>query len=107
MSVAERSFGYMQQVTVRTTVDGKPLAVERGGREWIVGAEPIRWYERVSWWETEKRMPVGGGLAMQIEVWQVQARIGRNPKTPLHTLELTRDLTGAGWKLRSESYVPY
>jgi hypothetical protein len=93
----------MEHVTVRTTTTGKPFAIDRGGREWIVGAEPIRWYERVNWWETERRMPIGGGLAAQVEVWRVQARIGRNPRTPLRTMELTRDLTGAGWKLRAES----
>jgi hypothetical protein len=76
------------------------LAVEREGRNWLVGAEPVRWFERVNWWEQQQRMPKGLGR-VDVEVWQVQARVGRNVRSELTTMELLRDQLGGGWKLRS------
>jgi len=94
----------MEHVMVRTDTAGLPLAVLRGGREWIVGAEPVRWYERVSWWEAERRMPRGLSR-VDVEVWQVQVRLGRNRNSPLTTMELVRDGLGGGWRLRHASAV--
>ncbi|MCU1574569.1 MAG: hypothetical protein JWO93_2651 [Micrococcaceae bacterium] len=76
------------------------MAVEREGRNWLVGAEPVRWFERVNWWEQQQRMPKGLGR-VDVEVWQVQARVGRNVRSELTTMELLRDQLGGGWKLRS------
>ena len=84
---------------VKTDPDGRPLAVVRGGHEWIVGAEPVRWFERVSWWEAERRMPKGLSR-VDVEVWQVQARLGRNSGSALTTMEIIRDGLGGGWRLR-------
>ncbi|MCZ2404840.1 hypothetical protein IV498_17075 [Paenarthrobacter sp. Z7-10] len=92
----------MEHIVVRTTAAGAPLAVRRAGREWLVGAEPLRWFERVNWWENQHRMPKGQGR-MDVEVWQVQARLGRNARSGLTTMELLRDQQGGGWKLRTAS----
>jgi hypothetical protein len=89
----------MEHVMVKRRMDGRPLAVLRGSREWIVGTEPVRWFERVSWWEGERRMPRGLGR-VDVEVWQVQARLGRNLGSALTTMELIRDGLGGGWRLR-------
>ena len=90
----------MEHVMVRTRPDGRPLAVMRGGREWLIGAEPVRWFERVNWWEAERRMPKGLSR-VDVEVWRVQARLGRNRAAELTTMELLRDRLGGGWRLRS------
>jgi hypothetical protein len=45
-------------------------------------------------------MPRGHGR-VDVEVWQVQARVGRNVRSELTTMELLRDQLGGGWKLRS------
>jgi hypothetical protein len=89
----------MEHVMVKTGPDGRPLAVVRGGREWNIGAEPVRWFERVSWWEAERRMPKGLSR-VDVEVWQIQARLGRNHGSALTTMELIRDGLGGGWRLR-------
>jgi hypothetical protein len=89
----------MEHVMVKTCPDGRPVAVLRGGREWTVGAEPVRWFERVSWWEAERRMPKGLSR-VDVEVWQIQARLGRNRSSALTTMELIRDGLGGGWRLR-------
>ncbi|WP_434612653.1 hypothetical protein [Arthrobacter sp. A5] len=54
----------------------------------------------MSWWESQRRMPKGLGR-VDIEVWRVQARLGRNLRSELTTMELLRDQQGGGWKLRS------
>ena len=87
------------RLAVRTTTAGQPLAVERDGREWLVAAEPLRWFERTKWWETAGRMPKGQGR-VDVEVWRVQVRLGRNPRSDLSTLELEHDPDGGTWSLR-------
>lgn len=89
----------MEHVVVKTGPDGHPLAVVRGGREWVVGARPVRWFERVKWWEAERRMPRGLSR-VDVEVWQLQVRLGRNTDSALTTMELIRDGLGGGWRLR-------
>ena len=89
----------MEHVLVTAGPDGRPHTVIRGGREWIIGADPVRWFERGSWWEAERRMPRGLGR-VDVEVWRVQARLGRNAGSALTTMELVRDGLGGGWRLR-------
>ena len=89
----------MEHVMVQSDPEGRPQTVVRGGREWVVGAEPVRWFERVSWWEAERRMPKGLSR-VDVEVWQIQARLGRNQSSALTTMELIRDGLGGGWRLR-------
>jgi hypothetical protein len=89
----------MEFVVVKTSRDGTPTAVVSNGREWAVGAEAVRWFERVSWWEDQRRMPKGLGR-VDIEVLQVQVRLGRNPQSALTTMVLERDGLGGGWRLR-------
>ena len=89
----------MEHVMVRTGSDGRPTAVLSRGREWSVGAEPVRWFERVNWWELNRRMPKVGGR-IDVEVLQVQVRLGRNADSALTTMLLQRDGLGGGWRLR-------
>ena len=84
---------------VRMDRDGTPTAVVSGGREWSVGAPPVRWFERVNWWEISRRMPKGSG-GVDVEVLQVQVRLGRNRSSALATMLLERDGCGGGWRLR-------
>ncbi|ADX73463.1 hypothetical protein D7Z96_09210 [Pseudarthrobacter phenanthrenivorans] len=84
---------------VRTGRDGRPTAVLSGGREWAVGAEPVRWFERVNWWESQRRMPKGAS-GVDVEVLQLQVRLGRNSGSALTTMILQRDGTGGSWRLR-------
>ncbi|MCP9000730.1 hypothetical protein NFC73_13475 [Pseudarthrobacter sp. RMG13] len=93
----------MEYVVVKTAKDGSPTTVVSNGREWAVGAEAVRWFERVSWWEAQRRMPKGLGR-VDVEVLQVQVRLGRNPRSALTTMVLERDGLGGGWRLR-ESMV--
>ncbi|WP_171027270.1 hypothetical protein [Pseudarthrobacter sp. NamB4] len=89
----------MEHVMVRTAGDGRPTAVLSNGREWEVGAEPVRWFERINWWETHRRMPKGLSR-VDVEVLQLQVRLGRNTGSALTTMLLERDGLGGGWRLR-------
>ncbi|WP_246296370.1 hypothetical protein [Arthrobacter wenxiniae] len=88
-----------EHVLVRTAPSGEPVVVERAGREWVVAEGALRWFERTNWWELQRRMPRGQGR-IDVEVWRVQARLGRNPRSDLATMDLERDPTGGGWRLR-------
>ena len=89
----------MEHVMVRTGSNGRPSAVVSNGREWTVGAEPVRWFERVNWWEINRRMPKGHSR-VDVEVLQVQVRLGGNKGSALTTMLLERDGAGGGWRLR-------
>jgi hypothetical protein len=89
----------MEHVMVRTGPNGTPTTVISKGREWAVGAEPVRWFERLNWWEVNRRMPKGLGR-VDVEVLQVQVRLGGNISSALTTMLLERDGLGGGWRLR-------
>jgi hypothetical protein len=89
----------MEHVIVRTGRNEMPTAVVSRGREWLVGAEPVRWFERVNWWETNRRMPKGNSR-VDVEILQVQVRLGSNRNSALTTMLLERDGLGGGWRLR-------
>ena len=100
-SVPTPNVWLMEQVYIRTTGGGTATTVVRGGREWQIAEEPFRWFERVPWWESSKRMPRGQGR-VDVEVLQVQVRLGSNAMSSLATWELVRDGSGGGWYLRGE-----
>ena len=88
-----------EEVLVETTADGAPVLVHRQGRVWRVGAEPLRWFERTSWWNHAQRMPKGRGR-VDVQVWRVQARLGHNRRSELVTMDLERDHDGGVWRMR-------
>lgn len=104
LSVPPRSVHGMESIEV-AMVAGAPVSLTRDGRTWHVGAEPMRWFERQPWWVTSVRAPKGGSLRIDVEVWQVQARIGRNPRTPLVTFELILGQDRVTWTVRSMEAV--
>ncbi|WP_243399808.1 hypothetical protein [Arthrobacter glacialis] len=89
----------LEHVEVRTSSAGVPVVVRRNGHEWVIGAEPVRWFERTQWWKYSLRMPKGQGR-VDVQVWQVQARLGRNPRSDLVTMELERESGDGAWWVR-------
>ena len=88
----------MEKVLVETTAAGVPLRFEYHGRTWTVAAEPMRWYERVNWWTEFKRIPRENAPHIDLEVWRVQAQLGRSSE--LVTFDLIRDQERVAWLLR-------
>lgn len=87
-------------MTVDLTTSGQPCRVYRGGRVWIVGAVPVRWFERTRWWHDELRMSKGSRIGIDVEVWMVQVRLGRGRGSELVTWELVHHASTGRWKLR-------
>lgn len=92
-----------KSVELAFTTAGVPLRVRYEGRVWTVGAEPIRWFERVPWWQTEYRMQRGAGISIEVKIWKLQVRLGDNPTSEMRTWEVVCEPnTGRCW-LRSDN----
>lgn len=104
MSVPVRIVLAMESIDV-AAASGVPVSFVRDGRTWHVGAAPVRWFERVDWWVTAERMARGEMSRVDVEVWQVQARIGHNPRSPLVTFELVLGQDRKTWCVRSMDAV--
>ncbi|MDQ1623286.1 MAG: hypothetical protein QOH19_1704 [Actinomycetota bacterium] len=86
---------------VRFTPAGAPLAVRHEGRVWAVAADPVRWFDRDSWWETRRTAAVGSGDLVSIEYWRVQVRLGSS--SALRTFTLRRNPLATRWLLENIS----
>ena len=87
-------------VDVRFTAAGTPLAVRYDGRIWAVAAEPLHWFTRDSWWETQRTVTAGIGNVVDIEHWRLQVRLGSSTSS-LRTFELRREPLSQQWLLES------
>ncbi|MDJ0318961.1 hypothetical protein [Pseudarthrobacter sp. PS3-L1] len=87
-----------ERVDVRFTLAGVPLAIRYAGRIWAIAADPVRWYEREPWWDTQTRAPIGVDV-VNVHVWRVQVRI--NTASPLRTMEIRRRPLSPSWVLSS------
>ncbi|MFJ6302160.1 hypothetical protein [Pseudarthrobacter oxydans] len=87
-------------VDVRFTAAGAPLAVRYDGRVWAVAAEPLHWFTRDSWWETQQTVPVGVGNVVDIEHWRLQVRLGSSTSA-MRTFELRRNPLSEQWLLET------
>jgi hypothetical protein len=91
----------MESLTVSLSPEGVPVEFTVAGDSWLVVEEPVRWYERIPWWETESRMPRGHGR-IDVEVWQLQANHdAAGPGASAVTFVLVRNQNTGEWHLRS------
>ncbi|EMY35002.1 hypothetical protein D477_006698 [Arthrobacter crystallopoietes BAB-32] len=86
-----------EPVEVRFTPQGVPLAVRWRGRLWPVAAEPVHWFSRWNWWESELPAGPGRGQLIEIEYWRLQVRA--TSTSPPRTLEVRRHPGWEGWHL--------
>lgn len=63
-----------------------------------MAADPVRWYERINWWQEFKRYPRHNPPRIDVEVWRVQARLGRRGE--LVTFDLIHSSERTAWTLR-------
>ncbi|UOD83354.1 hypothetical protein [Paenarthrobacter ureafaciens] len=93
-----------QNVEVRFSPDGTPLAIRHDGRIWMVDPDvhTAHWYTRDAWWETRNRAAIGTGDLVSIEHWQVQATLP-SAGAELRTFTLRREPLAAEWQLESIS----
>lgn len=89
----------MESVEVQFSAAGQPMRVRRQGRVWKIVAEPVRWFERFNWWESELRAPKGEPFRIDSQVWQVQVTLGARTSDTL-TWELVQHPSTGGWRVR-------
>ncbi|WP_374102043.1 hypothetical protein [Arthrobacter sp. ISL-5] len=65
---------------------------------WAVAADPVHWFSRDSWWDTQRTAPVGIGNLVDVEHWRVQVRLGSSASA-LRTFELRRGPVSEQWLL--------
>lgn len=92
----------MEIVEVQFATTGQPLRVRRQGRIWAVVAEPLRWFERINWWESELRASKNSKFRIDALVWQVQVSIGAKTSDVL-TWELVHQSFTGGWNVREST----
>lgn len=91
-----------ESVAVAVTPAGVPLRVVWAGREWHVGARPVRWYERRAWWLDAPRAAKGAGAGLiDVEIWLVQLRL--NQRSELRSMELVHHQETGRWTIRPAS----
>lgn len=90
-------------VEIAYSTAGVPLRVKHEGRVWTVGAEPIRWFERVDWWKSENRMQRGAGISIEVKIWKLQVRLGDNQASEMRTWEVVFEPNTGRCSLRSDN----
>ncbi|WP_051388995.1 DUF6504 family protein [Arthrobacter sp. 35W] len=89
---------FSASVEVELSAEGLPLRLAWQGGSYELGADPVRWYERRSWWEKELRAPLGHGPGLvDHEIWRVQARL--DGKGELYTFDLSRHVGSGRWRM--------
>lgn len=94
----------MERVEIQWTASGKPLRVKRGGRVWTVTVEPVTWFERVAWWNTELRASKDASFRIDVQIWQVQVTLGARNVEPI-TWELVEHPQTGGWSVRDANQI--
>ncbi|WP_427018075.1 DUF6504 family protein [Pseudarthrobacter sp. P1] len=89
---------FSESVEAVLSTEGLPLRLSWQGNSYVLGADPVRWYERRSWWAQEQRAPLGHGPGLvDHEIWRVQARL--DGAGELYTFDLSRHVASGRWRM--------
>lgn len=89
---------FTEPVEVACSPAGEPVRLVWGNRTWRIVAEPVRWYQRRSWWAEEQRAEPGRGAGLvDHEIWRVQVRLEGHRQ--IRTLDLSRQGNPGRWRL--------
>jgi hypothetical protein len=104
MTLAPEKPQTIQDVEVRFSPDGTPLAIRHDGKIWMVDPDvhTAHWFTRDAWWERRNRAAIGTGDVVSVEHWQVQASLP-TAGAELRTFTLRREPLASEWVLESVS----
>lgn len=89
---------FTESIEVACSPSGQPIRLRWQNRDYRIAAEPVRWYERRSWWAEEQRAERGGGAGLvDHEIWRLQVRL--NGGSQLRTLDVSRQVASGRWRL--------
>ncbi|MDY6054791.1 DUF6504 family protein [Micrococcus sp.] len=91
---------FTQSVAVRCAEDGTPSRLEWEGREYVLAAPPLRWFERRRWWAEEARAEKGRGPGLvDHEIWRLQVRLARAGGAQARTVDVAHHVDSGRWRL--------
>ena len=101
MTLAPEAPTQTHDVQVRTDAAGRPLAIRHDGQIWLVdpATESRHWFGSDAWRDTRRTAAAGSGDLVNMEYWQVQARLGSNSAP--RTFTLLRDPLSTRWLLEN------
>lgn len=89
---------FTQSVQVTLSATGIPLRLHWQGKQWHVCAEPLRWFERRTWWAEDPRAQRGHGPGLvDHEIWRLQLRLGTRDAP--RTVHVSHRLDTGRWRL--------
>ncbi|NOJ60632.1 DUF6504 family protein [Arthrobacter sp. 260] len=86
------------EVDVRFSSSGAPLAMRWRGRIWQAVGEPVSWSSSSSWWEPGNTPANRQGSLITTRAWRFQAQTG--PVSPTLEFDISSDPQTDGWRLR-------
>ncbi|MDJ0315955.1 MULTISPECIES: DUF6504 family protein [Arthrobacter] len=97
---------FSEAITVLTSSDGVPLQLWWREEFYAISADPLCWYERRSWWESEKRVRPGEGVGVvDRQMWRLQVHreeAGQGPAEAAHeslTVDVVRYRPSERWRV--------
>lgn len=91
---------FTQSVAVERAPDGAPASLRWNGRDYVLAARPLRWFERRRWWAEEARAEKGRGAGLvDHEIWRLQVRLARAGSAPVQTVDVAHHLDSGRWRL--------
>ncbi|GHD01977.1 DUF6504 family protein [Zhihengliuella salsuginis] len=89
---------FTQGIEISCSPAGVPERLHWQGQDYAVSAEPVRWFERRSWWAEEQRAQRGSGRGLvDHEIWRVQARGVEDGQH--RTFDLSRHQRSKRWRM--------
>lgn len=96
----------LEDIAVRFSPDGAPLAVRYDGNIWAVDpdAATAHWFGHWSWWDGGRSAAIGSRDPVSVEHWRLQVRLNSN--SALRTFHLQRSPRSPGWFLADITDAP-
>ncbi|MEO6531555.1 MAG: DUF6504 family protein [Specibacter sp.] len=89
---------FSESVTVVRSPEGALVQLWWRGQCHAIAADPLCWYERRPWWESETRMRPGEGVGyVDTQMWRVQVQ--QEGSAELLTLDLVRYRPSDRWRV--------
>ena len=90
---------WLEDIAVRFSTDGAPLAVRYDGNIWAVDpdAATAHWFGHRSWWDGSGAAAIDSGDLASVENWRLQVRL--NSDSAFRTFHLRRTPGSPDWFL--------
>lgn len=89
---------FTESIEVVCAASGQPIRLRWQNREYRIAADPVRWFERRSWWVEELRAERGRGAGLvDHEIWRLQVRLSSGSE--IRTLDVSHRVDTGRWRV--------